>query len=148
MKNWLTPLLLVVSVLAFPGCTNTSAIIVTGLKLELAQVERTGDGAIQVTWRIKNPNIVPYLVDHTILKVTLDGVLVGTVTDGARLGVPPQSQAERTSVLTPADAGAAGRLTAGTASYRVDSTIFLLIYDDDILKASLVGSGNVPVIRK
>jgi len=152
MKNWLTPLLLAMSLLALAACTSASEIIATGLKIELTQVERAGDGTIHVTWRVRNPNVVSYLVDRSIHKVTLDGVLVGTITDKVRLGVPPQSPADRTSVLTPVNAQVADHLVQlaakGRASYNVDSTIFLLIYDDEITKASLSASGSVPVSTK
>jgi len=152
MKNWLTPLLLVGSLFALAACGSNSEIIATGLKIELTRVERAGDGSIQVTWRVKNPNVVSYLIDRSAHKVKLDGVPLGTITDTVRLGVPAQSPVERTSVLTPANAQAAERLaqlaTKSPASYTVDSTIFLLIYDDEILKATLSGAGSVPVSAK
>lgn len=152
MKNWLTPLLLAMSLLALAACTSTSEIIATGLKIELTRVERSADGTIHVSWRVRNPNVVSYLIDRSSHKVKLDGALVGTITDNARLGVPAQSPADRTSVLTPANAQAAEQVTRlatkGSASYQVDSTVFLLIYDDEITKAALSGSGSVPVGTK
>lgn len=152
MKNWLTPLLLMGALCALTACTNTSKIISTGLSVELTQIEHRGDGTIQVTWRIKNPNVVSYLVDRAVHKVALDGALVGTIDDTSRLGVPPQSAADRTSVLTPANPQVAEHImqlaAKGSASYQVESTISLLIYDDQISKSTLSTSGSVPVGNK
>lgn len=152
MKNWFTPLLLVVSLAAFTSCASTSEIITTGLRIELTQIERSSDGTIQATWRVKNPNIVPYLIDRSTHKVTLDGVLVGTITDSARLGIAAQSQVERTSVLKPANAQVADRLVQlaakGSASYQLSSAIVLLLYDDETSKSTLTGSGSVAIRAK
>lgn len=152
MKNWLTPLLLVVSLFILGACTSSSEIISTGLKIELTRVERASDGTISVTWRVRNPNVVSYLIDRSIHRVKLDGLVLGTITDTARLGVPAQSPAERTSVIAPNGAMSADQFaqlaTKGTASYQVDSTVYLLIYDDEITKASLSGAGTVSVGAK
>lgn len=153
MKPWITPLLAALLLAAFASChAGDSEIIARGLQIELVQVERAADGTVQVTWRMKNPNVVPYLVDHAAHKITLGGTLLGTVNDTARLGLPPQSQAERTNPLTPAGPDAAGRVAQlagqGTATYQVDSTVFLLIVDDDIIKSVLTGTGSVPVTAK
>ncbi len=152
MKNWLTPLLLVLSLFALGACSSNSDIISTGLKIELTRVERDHDGAIHVTWRVRNPNVVSYLIDRSIHRVKLDGVVLGTINDNARLGVPPQSPAERTSVIQAAGAMGAeqfAQLAAkGSASYQVESTIQLLLYDDEISKSSLSNSGTVSVVAK
>jgi hypothetical protein len=152
MKNWLTPLLLVAALFTLGACTSTSEIISTGLKIELTRVERAADGTVHVSWRVRNPNIVPYLVDRSIHRVKLDGLVLGTITDTARLGVPPQSPADRTSTITPNGAMSAeqfAKLVAkGSASYQVDTTIYLLIYDDEVTKASLSATGTVPVSAK
>ncbi len=152
MKNWLTPLLLAASLCALAGCTSKSEVIATGLSVELTRVERAGDGTIRVAWRVNNPNVVTYLIDRVVHKVTLDGTVIGTVTDSGRLGVPARSAVDRTSVLVPAGGQTAdnlARLAAkGSASYALESTVFLLLYDDEISKASFSGSGRVPVATK
>ena len=152
MKNWFTPLLLLVSLFAFTSCTNTSEIITTGLKVELTKVARSSDGTIHVTWQVRNPNVVSYLVDRSSHKVTLDGVQIGTFTDDVRLGVPAQNVAEHTNVLVPSNAQAAEHLAQlvgkGSASYQLNSVIVLLLYDDDTSKSTLTGSGSVPVVAK
>jgi hypothetical protein len=152
MKNWLTPLWLVVAMFALGACTSTSTIIATGLKIEVTRVERATDGTIQVSWRVRNPNIVSYLVDRSIHRVKLDGLVLGTITDTVRLGVPPQSPADRTSTITPNGGMSAEQFSQlaakGSASYEVESTIYLLIYDDEITKSSLSASGTVPVSAK
>ena len=152
MKNWLTPLLLIVSLFALSSCTNTSQIITTGLKVELTKVARSDDGTIHVTWQVRNPNVVSYLVDRSSHKVTLDGVSIGTFTDDVRLGVPAQNVVEHTNVLVPSNAQAAAQIAQlvakGSASYQLDSVITLLLYDDDTSKSNLTGSGSVPVVAK
>ncbi len=152
MKNWLTPLWLIAALFVLSSCTNTSEIITTGLKVELTKVARSIDGTIHVTWKVRNPNVVSYLVDHSTHKVILDGTQVGTFTDDVRLGVPVQSEAEHTNVLVPSNAQAAehvAQLVAkGSASYQLNSFIVLLLYDDETSKSTLVGSGSVPVVAQ
>ncbi len=149
MKLRLLPLLCLTLLFALAGCTNVSEIIASGLKIELVRVTRAADGSCQVTWRIRNPNVVPYLVDHAVHKLTLGGAVVGTINVTDRIAVPRESQVEQTHALTPAGADTAARLAElagrGSADYRVDSTVWLLIFDDEREKAALTGSGTVPV---
>lgn len=150
MKSRMLPLLLVLlAALGLAGCTNVSEVVSAGLRIELVRLERSGDGAVQVTWRLRNPNVVPYLIDRSTHKVTLNGAALGTFADGNRVGIQPQSMVERTDVLVPANGQVSGQVAqlaaAGTASYRVESTVWILIVDDQKEKASLVGTGTVAV---
>lgn len=151
MKHWLTPVLLFCIAGLFVGCRSGYDVIATGVRVELTQVDVGADGSIQVNWRVSNPNVVSYLWDHSLHKVSLNGTLVGTVTDSQRLGVPPQNHADRVSSLKPASADAVARirqLAGSSANYSVDSTAWILIVDDDLVKTPFQGSGNVPVVAK
>lgn len=149
MKQWITPVLAALSLFVFAACSNTSEIIATGLSVELNKIERTADGRVEVSWQLNNPNVVPYLVDRVSHKVTLDGEEIGTISDSTRLGLPKQGKEGRTNTLTLANAAAAERVaqaaTRGSANYRLESTLWLLIVDDDIVKSTLSKSGTVPV---
>jgi LEA14-like dessication related protein len=150
MKSRMLPLLLVLlAALGLAGCTNISEVVSAGLRIELVNLARGSDGTVQVTWRLRNPNVVPYLIDRSTHKVTLNGVTLGTFADATRVGIQPQSVVERTDALVPANGQVADKLAqlaaAGTATYRVDSTVWILIVDDQKEKASLVGTGTVAV---
>ncbi len=145
------PLLLLAGLLicGFSACTSTSEIIAGGLKVELTRIERGGDGAVHVTWRVGNPNVVSYLLSKCSHKITLNGTVVGTVVEASPLGVPAQNQVERTGVLVTANPAARPvidqAVAQGSATYRMDSDLFILIVDEKIEKAQLTGSGTVPV---
>lgn len=152
MKKILPPLLLaLVLVCGFTACGSPES-LTAGLKLELTGVERAADGTVRVTWRVQNPNVFSYLLDKTFHKLSLNGTLVGTITDNSPLGVPAQSRAERTAVLTPAKPPAAAvidqAVNQGSAAYRLDSILNVLLLDDKFEKRPLSASGTVPVIAK
>jgi len=136
----------------FSACSNTSEIIAGELKVALSKIERAGDGTIQVTWAVENPNVVSYLVSKGTHKVTLNGTLVGTIVQDTPLGVPANNKQERTGLLVLAGPAAAPvidqALAQGSAAYRVDSTILLLILDDKFEKVHLTRSGSVAVVAK
>lgn len=131
------------------GCSSASKVIAAGVQVELLRVQRPGSGPAKVTWRVNNPNVVHYLFTRSVLKVTLDGVAVGTVTDTSNLGVPAQSQAEFTSDLVvagPAASQALDRAVAqGTAAYQIDCSLWMLLIDDDYEKIAQKASGTVAV---
>ena len=112
MKKFLTPLFLL-SLLAavFTGCGG-SATTMVGLQVELTGINHAPNGRTQVTWRLVNPNIVPYLVAQANHRVYLDGVLIGTVNDREALAVPAQSKPKRSSELKVAGPAAERALTA------------------------------------
>ena len=149
MKKWLTPLFAALIVAMLAGCASNSEIIATGLRIQLTQIRAAADGSVEVSWRVNNPNVVPYLVDRSSHKILLNGEAVGTVVDNTRVGLPPQSGVDRKAALTPANAAAAQRIAAAagqeSVNYRVDTTIWLLLVDDELEKASLTASGSVPV---
>lgn len=133
------------------GCTSHDTTTV-GLKIALTGIVSDEAGAAQVTWRLVNPNVVPYLVDETTQQIFIDGVLVGTTKTREPLAVPAHSQVNRTSPLVPAGAAAkrtlAAAAAAGSAAYRVNLAIVIRLYGDTTDKSTLTGSGTVPVTTK
>lgn len=152
MKKIPAPLFLfAVFALFAAGCGGPNTAMV-GLNVELGGVVRASDGTVQVTWRVANPNIVPYLVSQASHRIYLDGVLVGTVTDRDALAVPARSKGERTSPLDSAGPAAertiAAAVTAGSASYRLESDVTIRLYGDTTDKSELRGAGTVAVTAK
>src|ERR1700694_5552321 len=128
MKKFLTPLfLLALAAVIFPGSNTSHNIITVGLKIELASLERAGDGTVQVTWRVSNPNLASYLLSQTSHRIFLNGTLVGKTMDNDPMGVPAQFSTTKTSKLLLADQAAErvlrDALAAGSARYRVESQI-------------------------
>jgi hypothetical protein len=153
MKQLFTPLLLLSLVLCgLTGCSSTSEIISAGLRIELTQVQRDSSGGVQVTLRVHNPNVVSYLFSKSSHKLTLNGTLVGTMTDTAPLGLAQLNRAERTLPLVPAGAAATDvidrAIAQGSASYQLTSSMLVLIIDEDTEKIPLSASGSVPVTAK
>ena len=153
MKKCLLPLFLLVYGLVFQsGCNSNGTIIVVGLRIELTGIERTTDGTATVSWRVMNPNVAPYLLARTSHKIYLNGTLVGTTVDNEPMAVPARNNAGKTSKLILAGP-AAGRLLAeavghGPVSYRLDSSLLVLIYNDTTEKSSLSSTGPVTVSSK
>jgi hypothetical protein len=152
MKKFLSPLLLALALVGgFTACRSPEA-LAAGLKIELTNIERSGDGSVRVAWRVQNPNVSSYLLSNTTHKLTLNGTLVGTITETTPLGVPPQSHADSTGVLTPVKPPAGAVLdqavVAGTAAYRLNSVLTVLLLDEQIEKIPLISSGTVPVTAK
>lgn len=148
MKQWITPLFLLAALLGFTGCKNTGDIMAVGLGIDVTKIERASDGSFAVTWQVRNPNIVPYILDHSTHKLFIDGTLVGTMTEDSRIAIPAHNAGGRTDKLVLAGGGAQKlnqALSAGTANYRVETTAWMLIVDDDFAKSEFVGSGTVAV---
>jgi LEA14-like dessication related protein len=145
----LSLLLLVTFFLAGCGGPNTTTV---GLKIELTRVVRQANGGAQVTWRVVNPNIVPYLLARATHHVYLDGVAVGTLDDSEALAIPAQTNQERTTTLaaagTAAEQALAAAAKAGAATYRLDSNVIVRLYGDTVEKSELHGAGTVPVSGK
>ncbi len=152
MKKLFLLLLAGLLVCGFCACASTTEIIAGDLKVELTRIERTGDGAVHMTWRVDNPNIVAYVLAKTSHKLTLNGTLAGTFTDDSHLGVPPQSQMERTGTLIPASPSVKAlidqAMSQGSAAYQMESVVMLLIFDDKFEKIRLTAKGTVPVVAK
>jgi LEA14-like dessication related protein len=148
------PLLLLASLLLtyFSACTSTTNVIAGDLKVALTRIERGSDKTVHAIWRVDNPNVVSYLVSKGTHKVLLNGTLIGTIIQDQPLGIPAQTKFERTSVLTLANPAAEAiidqALAHGSADYRVESTIMLLIIDDQFEKIRLTYTGTVPVVAK
>ena len=152
MKKWLTPLFALVALFTFAGCQSTGDIMAIGLGVDVTKIERTADGTFEVTWQLKNPNVAAYLLDHSTHKLFLDGTLVGTLAQEGRIAVPMQSFAVHTDKLvlgpSPAAAKLAQVLAQGSANYRLESTAWMLVVDEQIEKTLLTGSGTAPVTAK
>ena len=152
MKNFLPLLLLALGLLCgFSGCSNAD-FLGEGLKIELIYIAQAGDGSVQVSWRVDNPNIFPYLFSKTSSNLSINGVLVGTVTDTSPLGVPAQDHAERTGTLKlakPLSRAAVDRaIAAGTVAYRMDSAVTVLLLDDKFEIVHLSNSGSITIAAK
>ena len=152
MKSFPTPLLLglLLSVL-LAGCGGPSTVTV-GLKTELAAIAHHGNGQTLVTWRVVNPNVVPYLLASASHRIYLDGVLVGTVTDREPMAIPAQSRQERTVALTANGPAAAETLakaaSAGSAAYRLESNVVVRLFGEETDKSEMRSTGTVPVTSK
>jgi hypothetical protein len=153
MKQWITPFLALGAMFLLTACgMSNSSIISNGLRIALTKIERTAGGSYEITWELQNPNVVAYVVDRSEHKIYLDDVLVGTVSKKTRQGVPLQERAVGTDSLTVASPAAGEKLTQALAQsplpYRVESTIWVLLADDEISKSSLSSSGTVSVTAK
>ena len=147
MKKLLAPLFLLLAGLWLGGCTNVAEVSTSGLQADLVRLQRADNGEIRVTWRVRNPNIVAYVLTRSSLRVSLDGAPVGLVTDTTRLGVPTMNQIEHTSVLVPNGSAATDiinrAIAKGSASYALDATVWMLIVDDKSEKFTLTASGTI-----
>jgi len=152
MKKLSLLLLAVLLACGFSACSSTSDIIAGDLKVALSRIERAGDGTIQMTWRVDNPNVVSYLVSKGTHKILLNGTLVGNIVQDTPLGVPSHAQLERTTTFVPVNPAAVAvidqAVAQGSAAYHVDSTMVLLIIDDKFEKIHVTYSGTVPVVAK
>ncbi len=153
MKRSLTPLFLLALLASiFTACVNSSRIIATGLEAKLTSIVRSSDGTVTASWHVNNPNIVSYLFSRVASKIYLNGSYVGALVSEDPLGIPANSEVDRSGIITGGDAAAArvisDAITHGSATYRVDTQITIRIYDDTIEKSSLTNSGTVPVTAK
>ncbi len=151
MKKFLTPFFLVTLLALLAGCSSNNT-ITAGLKIELMGLARASDGSTRVSWRMVNPNVISYLMSEASHRIYLNGVLIGTVNDREPLAVMPQTHTDRTSPLASAgpagDSALAAAATAGSAPYRVESTIVIQLYGEMIDKSKLMAVGTVPVTAK
>jgi hypothetical protein len=153
MKRFLTPVFLLALLATLPaGCSNPAKLIAVGLKIEVTGIERAADGSVAATWQVDNSNVVSYLVSHVSHKIYLNGTYLGIVKDEEPMGIPASAKAARTSKLKDGDASAA-RVVAeaaasGSGSYRIESVIIFRIYDDNVQRSELSGSGTAHVTAK
>lgn len=147
----LSALLLLALVGIVAGCKNYVASSTAGLHVDLVSLRRTDEG-VRVTWRVRNPNVVSYVLTRSVHKIALDGTPIGTVEEKQRFGVPTLNQVERSGLLEPASPAAneaiSRALTQGSGAYAMDSTLWLLVLDDKIEKFTLPSSGTIPVTGK
>jgi hypothetical protein len=149
MKKLLAPLFLLLAALGLGGCSNIAVISTSGLQADIVSLQRTGGGEVRVTWRVRNPNVVAYVLTKTSMRLSLDGAPVGLVTDNTRLGVPTMNLVEQTSVLVPNGPAAVDiinrAIAKGSADYSFEATVWMLVVDDKSEKFSLTGNGTIPV---
>lgn len=137
MKNTLLALCAAVALLvSLAGCSSP---IPVGLGIELASLDPAGGKA---TIRYLNPSVVAYNVERSSHRVYLDGKLAGTVEIKAPIGIPQQRNLEQSGTFV-AEKGAS--LPTGSASYRVESTLTLVLYGENLQTSKLSGSGTVVV---
>jgi len=152
MKRFLSPLILLVGVLlTTTGCHDMGAVVVTGLRVELASLERHADGTAVANLRVVNPNVSSYLVAAINGRVYLNGTLAGTFDLRDPIGIPQQDSADKAVPLALSGAGA--RLLAeaekqGPANYRVDATLFIQIFGDQKERGDVTYSGTATVVGK
>lgn len=152
MKSFPAPLFLCLLLSALlAGCHGSSTVTV-GLKPELTGITRQNHGPTQVAWRVVNPNIVPYLLGRISHRIYLDGVLVGTIDDREALAIPAQANQERTSTLviagTAGEQALAKAAAAGSATYRLETTVIVQLFGEETDKGELLATGSVPVTAK
>lgn len=152
MKKLLAPVFALLAVLLLGACTSRISISTAGLGISATKLEHLGNGDLRVTWTLRNPNIVAYVFTRSTHKLWLDGTEVGTVTSTARVGVPSLNQIEAGGILTPANPAARAAIEraagAGSAAYRMESVLWLLVVDDKTEKVELHSSGTLPVTRE
>lgn len=152
MKSFPAPLFLCLLLSAFlAGCHGASTVTV-GLKPELTSITRQSNGQTLVAWRMMNPNIVPYLLGRTNHRIYLNGVLVGTIEDREPLAVPAQTNQERTDTLViagpPGEQALAKAAAAGSATYRLETTVIVHLFGEETDKGELLATGNVSVAAR
>ncbi len=152
MKKLFAPLLLLVATLLVAGCASNTDVVVSGLRADLVRLERAGSGDLAVTWRVRNPNVVPYVLTKASLKLSLNGQLVGTVNDPTRIGVPTAGQIEHTSILKAGEVKAAAvvdqAVAQGSAAYALDAALWVLLLEDKEDRFHLSATGTIPVTTK
>lgn len=137
MKNTLLALCAAVAlVVSFSACSSR---IPVGLGIELASLEAAAGKA---TVRYVNPSVVSYNVDHSTHRVFLDGKLVGKIEIKAPLGIPAQRNLEQGGTFV-AEKGA--NVATGSANYRLQSELTLVLYGENVQTSKLSGSGTVVV---
>lgn len=148
MKKLLAPLFLLLAALWLGGCANVAEVSTSGLQADLVRLQRTGGGEIRVTWRVRNPNVVAYVLTKSAFRLSLDGAPVGLVTDTTRVGVPSMNLVEQTAVLVPNGLAAADiinrAIAKGSANYTFEATLWMLVMDDKSEKFTLTASGTIP----
>ncbi|HET7535188.1 MAG TPA: hypothetical protein VFJ90_01945 [Candidatus Didemnitutus sp.] len=143
MRKLLTPFLAAAALITLlAGC---AALPLTGFTIELAKIERNADGSATATLRIVNPNVVAYNVESSTHTVFLDGKPAGTITVTHAEGVPAQTTVIETGTFT---AAPGYTLSAGKASYRMETNLLLLLYGDEKEKQKLSGTGTVEISTK
>jgi hypothetical protein len=152
MKKWITPLLALIALLSLAACHSSSEIISRGLRIVVTKIERAPNGTYEISWQVENPNVVAYVVDHSEHKVFVNDLLVGSVSRKARQGVPIQARAEGVDPLilsSPSAGDTLAQLVGKDAvPYRIDSTIWVLLAEDETSKSQLTSSGTVAITAK
>lgn len=137
MKNTLLALCAAVAlVVSFTACSSQ---VPVGLGVELVSLDASAGKA---TVRFLNPSVVAYNVEQSSHRVFLDGKFVGTIELKAPLGIPQERNLEQSGAFV---AGKGASVVAGSASYRLESILTLVLYGDNLQTSKLSGSGTVVV---
>jgi LEA14-like dessication related protein len=153
MKRLLAPVFLLALLAALPaGCANPAKLIAVGLKIEVTAIERAADGTITAAWHVDNSNVVAYLVSRVSHKIYLNGTYLGAVEENEPMAIPAGAKAGRTSKLSGGDVATARVITeaaaGGSGSYRIDTVIVFRLYDEEVQRSELAGSGTATVTAK
>lgn len=142
----LSALLLISLLFGFlAGCRSPTAGL-AGLNATLVRLEQSGTGEVQAVVRFINPNVYGYAIDHSEHKVSVAGVVLGTIKFTKPFGVPTQMAVEQTAVLPLA--GGAALPTAGSVEARLDSVIVIRTYGDDTQTWKNTATGPAEIVVK
>lgn len=122
------------------GCSSSTPL--AGIGLELASIERRSDGTAVATVRIVNPNTVAYNVAGATHRIFLNERAVGTLEISQPTGLPAQTVGLHSGPLK-LESGAT--LPGGSASYRLESRVVLVLWGDRQETSKLTGRGTVAV---
>ena len=140
MRTVLAPLLSSVLLLAaLAGCSSHPP--PTGLTVALTKLERMADGTLTATLQFTNEAVVAFIVAGSRHQVFLNGQPAGMIDIKEPLGLPSEQVRTQSAKFVPTGAAPA----AGDASYRLDSTLTLLLYGDSKEVHKTSSSGTVRV---
>jgi hypothetical protein len=140
MRRFLTPLVAFLALVAlFAGCSSHPPL--SGVTVELTKLERASDGSLTATLSVVNSTVVSFNIANSKHQLSLNGLLVGTIEISEPLGLPAQRTMTQTGLLKLAGA----KLTAGSATYRLESSATLLLYGESKETQKLTNTGTVQV---
>ena len=148
MKQFLAPFALVLTLAILAGCATDKSGL-SGFKAELLKIERDGHGAATATWQIVNPNVATYNVAESSHKIFVNGRYLGRAVTKEPTGVPRQTNVTQSAPIAMERDGAAILDAAGNSgTYRIESSLLLLIYSTTTEKFSVTNAGTVRITGK
>ncbi len=140
-------LVAVVAMLGLVGCESSRLkAAVKGLRADLVNLSIAADGSAKATLRYVNPNVIVYNVASAKHRIYINGRFLANAEAKKPAGVPPTSELVEQDVTFKVPPS--GWPVAGAANYRVESTINLLVYDDNEETHRLESAGQVVVQRQ